>query len=305
MTVDRTRFEGIITPMLTPLTDDERIDRVAAGRLVDRLLDEGQRGLYVTGSTGESWTLTDPQRMEMFALVGERVAARGRGEVAIAHVGGVTTRRALAMTHAAAEAGCHAVAAIPPLGGRYGYEELTDYYAALADESPLPLILYHIPSVSGYDFTRAQLSAWLQMANVMGMKYTSYVLDKLERLVGAHRQQIFFNGTDQVLMAGLLLGAGGAIGTSYNLIGRLAVRIFEACRSGDLATARKLQGAVNAFCEAYHACGGVRALKALAAERFGWVSARSVAPARIVPPQVYAPAARALDEALAAVDALG
>ena len=273
-------WRGIYAPCFTPLTADERLDAEAFERAAHALLDERQAGLYVCGSTGEGYALEDAVRCEAF-----RVAARiGRERKAriIAHVGSVPTRRALAMARAAADCGCDCVAAIPPAGGRYTYQELTEYYAALAAGTPLPVLMYHIPELSGYDFSRPELSRWLELPNVAGMKFTSLDLFKMERLIALHPDKMIFHGSDQVLMYGAALGATGAIGTTYNLAGTLAVGIFESAERSDLATARRLQGALNSFIEAAHINGGARVMKALAAKRFGWASARSAAPTREV-----------------------
>jgi N-acetylneuraminate lyase len=182
------------------------------------------------------------------------------------------------MARAAAEAGCHAIAAIPPHGGKYSYEELTGYYRALAAATPLPLFVYHIPEVSGYDYSREHLSRWLEMPNVLGMKFTSFDLFRLERLAALHPDKVIFSGADQMLAQGLASGARGAIGSTYNLAGPLAIRIHSAVRNNDIAAAMALQGRLNRFIECFQTEGRLRGFKALAAGRFGWTSARSPAP---------------------------
>ncbi len=275
----REHFGGIYAAILTPLTPDERLDESAFEAFCHTLLDEGQQGLYVTGGTGEAYSIDDTVREKAFRIAARLARSRNRNERIIAHVGGVQTRRACAMATSAAAAGCDAVAAIPPYGGRYTFEELTDYYTALAKATPLPVIVYHVPHANGYDFPRERLSRWLELPNVIGIKFTSHDLFKFERLVTLHPNKVFFSGSDEVLASAVQIGAMGAIGLCYNLVGPLALKIFAAVTRGDMATALAGQSALNAFVEAYFNANSFQAFKMAAAQRNGWSSGRSPAPA--------------------------
>jgi N-acetylneuraminate lyase len=294
---ERNSWRGIYAACFTPLASDEQLDTAAMESLVANLLAEGLRGMYVTGSTGEGYALEDSVRCAAFRTV----AAAGRAKDArvIAHIGGVPTRRMLAMARAAADAGCHAVAAIPPYGGTYTYDELTSYYVALTKESPLPVLVYHIPDASGYNFNREQLSRWLEMPKIEGMKYSSTDMSVMERLCALHPDKLIFHGPDMLLMHGLSNGANAAIGATYNLTGPIALKILSAIERKDLASARKGQGALNSFIEAKNAHGNMRTMKALVAKRNKWKSAASPLPAAAANPEKVALVERVLEESLA------
>lgn len=294
----REDFRGILAASYTPLKDDESLDTGACEALHHTLLDEGQPGLYLAGGTGEEYAVDDAVRVGVFQIGARVAAARGKGERMIAHIGGVPTRRARALARAAAEAGCDAVAAIPPHGGRYSYDELSDYYRTLARDSALPLFVYHIPDATGYDFEREMLSRWLELPNVAGMKFTHYDLFKLERLCTRHPDKILFTGSDQMLMHGLACGAVGAIGSTYNLLGRVAIKIHAAVCAGNIASARQAQGTLNGFIEHLRACGGLRGLKHLVARRRGWAHATSPSPGLPVATETVDTLERALETAL-------
>jgi N-acetylneuraminate lyase len=290
---------GIFAAILTPLTAEDRLDRASFERLAQALLDEGQRGLYVAGGTGEGFALDDEVRVEAFRAAAAVVRQRRRGERVFAHVGGVHTRRAIAMATAAADAGCDAIAALPPTGWRYTYAELTAFYRELAVATPLPLLVYHQPAGTGYAFSREELSHWLELPNVLGVKFTSDDMWRFERLASLHPERAVFNGSDEMLVHGLASGAVGAIGLTYNLIGPLAVALDAAFARGDHAAARAAQGGINRFVEALVASGGLRGFKALAAEIHGWPSATSPGPGATPTAEVYRGMRPALDECLA------
>ena len=294
----REKCRGALAAMLTPLTPDERLDVASCENLANALLDEGQVGLYVGGNTGEQYAIDDSVRAELFEAVMNAVRTREKKPVIIAHVGGVPTRRAAAMARAAADAGCDAVAAMTPLGGRHSIEELVDYYRTLAGESSLPLLAYHVPIRGGFGFSREQLSMVLELPNVAGVKYTSFDLFTLERLATLHPDKVILMGSDEMLMFGLLAGAAGGIGSTYNLIGPVAVKLCAAVERRDLETALRAQGIINVFVEALFKGGGLRGFKALAAERLNWPSAKSPSPGATPPPEVYAPMTTALDQCL-------
>lgn len=294
----REDYRGIFSAILTPLTEEEALDEGAFEALAHALLEEGQAGLYITGGTGEAFGISDEVRVAAFKIAARVARARGGNAKIIAHVGGVHTRRGCALARAAAEAGCDAIAAIPPYGGKYSFEELIEYYACLAKASPLPTFVYHVPHASGYDFPRERITRWLELPNVMGLKFTSHDLFKLERLATLHADKVLFNGPDEILMSGLSCGAVGAIGLCYNLVGPLALKIHAAVRRGDTATALAGQGALNEFIEAYFKAGSFQAFKMAAARRYCWQSSRSPAPALPASTETVDALTRAMDSAL-------
>ena len=275
--------KGIFSATLTPLTEDERLDAASYEKLVHKVLDEGQSGIYVSGTTGEGYALDDSVRVEIYKLSARIVQSRRKGEFAIGHVGGVPTRRAVALARAAADAGCHAVSAVPPTGGKYNYDEITAYCTAIAQATPLPLIVYYMPAFSGYDFTRCQLSRWMEMPKVIGLKFTSFDMFRLERLIALHPDKAFFSGCDEALLSGLAVGARGAIGSTYNAVGKVALKVYAAVQRDDLDAARKAQAVLNGFMEDAFAPGThwPRVYKAFVAELLGWPSPMAAGPGAV------------------------
>jgi N-acetylneuraminate lyase len=289
-------WQGIYSACFTPFTEDQSLDDHAFEQLCRAVLNEGQRGLYVCGTTGEGFVLEDATRMRAFRTAAA-AASPSKARV-IAHVGGVTTRRAVLLAREAAVTGCDAIAALPPYGGAYSYDELTSYYSCLAQATPLPLLVYHIPERSGYQLTLDQLSRWLMLPNVLGLKYSCSDLALMERVIARHPDRMIFHGNDNLLMHGLLCGATGAIGGTYNLTGPIALKIHAAFHRMDMETMRKAQAALNGFISTRNGHGGHVTMKALAAKRYVWQSGRSPLPSGEANAEDVAVLEQALDEAL-------
>jgi N-acetylneuraminate lyase len=290
-------WKGIYPAMLTPLEQDETLDERACADLTGRLLDGGAAGLYVTGSTGEWFGIDDETRREVYRV--SVAAARGRGRI-IAHVGGVPTKRAARLARSAADFGADAVSAVPPPGDRLSAAELCSYYECIASECGLPLFAYHVPHRTGYALDHSGLSAVLETPGVEGMKYTDEDMYVLERLTSRFPEKTFFMGDDEMLLCGFCAGAGGAIGTTYNLTLPLARAILDAFERGDLDAARAAQRALNGFIEEIRKLPSpLRAVKALAAETYGWTSNASPSPGHVPSTDEIRGARLALERAMA------
>ena len=143
----------------------------------------------------------------------------------------------------AAKAGAHAISSLPPLSGQFDFSEVLCYYDALARTSDLPLLVYYFPDISQSIASTEQLETLCDLPNVLGVKFTDFDLFRMGNL--ARPGRCIFNGRDEVLAAGLLMGAGGGIGTFYNLLPELFVEIYDAAIAGRWDAARTAQGRVN------------------------------------------------------------
>lgn len=269
MTIDRNSWKGIYPAILTPLTQDLALDTDAFATLAETLLAQGVAGLYMGGNTGECFSIDDSVRTDMF-----RAAAKVNGQCKrIAHVGSVPTRRAVAMTRDAADAGMDAISAIAPYGGRYTMDELHEYYRDLADASDCPVIAYHLPARSGMDLDLDCFHRLLEIPNVIGVKFTFYDCYLLERLCTYYPEKLFYMGSDEMLIQGLAAGAAGGIGSTYNLTAPIAVELCKRFQSGDITGAQSCQKQLNDFLEAFFAIKGERltGFKRLASEVHGFL----------------------------------
>jgi N-acetylneuraminate lyase len=254
-----TRFTGVWPALVTPLTETDHVDVPMVHRLVEHLLGARVGGLYVCGGTGEGILLPACERRRMAEAAIEQVD--GRVPV-IVHVGAVATSEAMELAAHAEAIGADAVAAIPPFYYQVGFQGVKEHYQLIAGASALPLYLYYIPSSTGVAVSAGQMWELCQIPNVRGLKYTSYDMYLLEQILALGKGTLnVFSGPDELLAPMLTVGVDGAIGTTYNLLPRHFVRLYDAFRSGDVQTARQLQSQANRIIGTFLKHGGLPAVK--------------------------------------------
>ena len=249
----------ILPALITPLTPSGDLDVASTERLVDHLYKSGVGGLYVTGSTGEGIYL-DFEIRQQLVEISVRLS-KGRGNV-IVHVGAIQAAKAIELAQHAARAGADAVSSIPPFAGGYSWPETLAFYSELAQRSPLPVIAYYIPGLTGQQRTIDELASLLKISNIAGYKFTEYNLYTMQRLLARFGpDQIMYNGPDEMLALGLQFGAHGGIGTTYNFMPRLIVQIEDHCRAGRYADAVAVQKRANEIIEPLLLSHGLAASK--------------------------------------------
>ena len=230
--------EGILPALVTPITADGAVDTGALERLVTRLYAAGVDGLYVCGQTGEGLLQSVAMRKTVLEAA---IACSPREKHVIAHVGAARLADAIELARHAAKTGARAVSSLPPSGG-LSFEEIRGYYMALAQASEVPLLLYFYPEVAP-GLRAEQVVELCSVPNVAGVKFTSF---ELNRIAEMNRAGAFvLNGRDEVLAAGLLMGACGGIGSFYNLAPELFVQVWQASRRGAWSEARALQDRID------------------------------------------------------------
>lgn len=236
-------FHGILPAIVTPFDEQENFQTNAFELLMERLYSAGVDGLYVNGQTGEGLLQPVAQRKEVAETARHNTP---QGKQLIVHVGAYRTADALELARHASTIGANAVASLPPLGA-YSFDEIRSYYQALAAVSNLPVLLYYFPALSPAIQAASQVMELLEIPNVIGLKFTDFDLYKMARI--KQRGCVVFNGHDEVLIAGLLMGADGGIGTFYNLAPELFVEALRLTRQGDWDKAKQVQMKINELVE--------------------------------------------------------
>lgn len=234
-----TVFRGILPALVTPFDPDGRFDARGFEQLLERVYAAKVHGVYVNGSTGEGLLQSAAQREQVAEAA---ISNSPAGKQVIIHVGAASTAAAIKLARHAARAGAHAVSSLPPIGN-YSFGEVRAYYESLAAAADLPLLIYYFPKISTVISTISQLIELSQLPNVIGLKFTDYDLFTLSSV--KESGAVVFNGYDEVLVAGLLMGADGGIGTIYNIVPELFMRLYESAQQGRWDDARQVQAQIN------------------------------------------------------------
>mgnify|MGYP003365442793 CR=1 FL=1 len=255
------RLAGLHTALMTPYDAAGEISAPCLQKLVDLTFRQGLDGLYVGGSTGESLLLSTDEREHLFALTAE--AARGRGAL-LGHVGAISTREAVRLARCCAELKYDAVSAIPPIYFPHAKGAIFAYYRAIAEAAQgVPLVIYNIPGLSGVRFSLADFETLLAIPGVVGIKQTANDMYQMEQLRRTFPGMLLFNGFDEMMAAGLISGANGGIGSTYNIMGTRYVALRKAVAEGRNADALALQARCNAVIDVLVEVGVFQGLKYL------------------------------------------
>jgi len=238
------RIRGIFPAVVTPFDSEGRFVPAAFERLLERVFAAGVDGIYVNGHTGEGLLQPPGQRKEV-AEVAVRCAPPGK--LIIIHVGAHRTADAVELARHASSIGAHAIASLPPAGA-YCFDEIRSYYEALAAASDVPLLVYHYPEIAPGISSLEQIERLLRIPNVAGLKFTDFDLYKLW-LIKRRAGCVVLNGHDEVLAAGLLMGADGGVGSFYNLVPELFVELWRMAGEGRWQEAREIQSRINELVE--------------------------------------------------------
>lgn len=252
------QLRAVMSALLVPFGSDGSIDERGLAETVEFNIAQGIEGLYVNGSTGENLMLSGAEKRRVLALAAE--VAGGRIPL-IAQVGSLDVREARELAAHAKASGYDAVSSVTPFYYQFSFEEIVAYYRALSESTPLPFIVYFIPALTGKNLSKQQLASLLGLPTVAGIKFTSDNMYQLERLRSLFPDKIIYNGYDEICASGLVAGADGAIGSTFNITGPAVLRIRDAVAAGDIKGAQALQRVLNEFIEGAVANGLYQTLK--------------------------------------------
>lgn len=252
---------GMYAAQLVPYTDEGQVKEKELSAMVERnIVVGGMDGLYVGGSTGENFLNDNRAKRKIL----EVAAGTAKGRVSlIAQVGSLDMREAEGLARLASSLGYDAISAVTPYYYKFSFAETRDYYVRLAEAANLPMLVYSVPALTGTSFDIDQSRKLYEHPLVAGFKYTSGDLYTMERLIQAFPDRLVFSGYDELLLCGRALGAFGAIGSTYNLFGRHARKVWDAAGEGRLAEARAFQAELNSAIQEAAALGLYQTLKEL------------------------------------------
>ena len=230
-------FKGVIPAVLSVFDKDENLDEQGTREFIRYLLSFDIGGLYVTGSTAETFLMTSEERMRQVEIIMEEV---GDKVPVVVHVGAMSTRETIKLAKHAEAMGAAGVSSVPPFYFKYNADQIYNYYKDVAEATSLPMIVYNIP-LAGM-MTVDQIIRLSQIENVKGVKYTGTALFEVMQIKDGCKEGFqVYGGCDELGSSNISIGVDGIIGSFYNVIPDLYVRIWNAVKASDIPTATDLQ----------------------------------------------------------------
>jgi 4-hydroxy-tetrahydrodipicolinate synthase len=258
---------GVITAMVTPFAEDGSVDEAAARSLARRLIENGGHGLVLAGTTGESPTLDDAEKLALLRAVRDEVGAE---VLVICGTGSNDTRHSEQLSAAAADAGADAVLAVTPYYSKPNFAGIRAHYERVAGAAGIPVVLYNIPSRVVVNLSPAELAELAEIENIVAVKQAND--DDLQPIEGLR----VLAGNDGTFLRALEMGEAGGVLVATHLAGREMREIYDAVQAGDTDRAREIDDGLRPI---YEVCGKTNPIPVKAGlELLGICSARARLP---------------------------
>jgi len=232
----RTPFTGCGTALVTPFTAAGGVDEAAVRRLARRQIDGGVHFLVPCGTTGEAPTLSAAERRRVVEIVVEE--ARGKVPV-LAGAGGYDTHEVVEAAREMQAAGATGLLSVTPYYNKPTPEGLFRHYSAIAEATPLPIVLYNVPGRTGCNIDPATLVRLATIPNVVAVKEASGNMTQICEVVRAVPDGfIVLSGDDALTLPAMAVGARGIISVASNEVPDEMAQLVEAAERGDYAAAR-------------------------------------------------------------------
>jgi len=254
------KFKGIFPALLTPFDKNDNVNTKVLEEITEYNIKKGVDGFYVGGSTAEAFLLTDEERIQVMETVSK--VAKGRVTL-IAHIGCISTAQAIRLAKKAKELGYDAISSVSPFYYKFSFAEIKKYYFDIVDAVDLPMLIYNFPAFSGVNLTVDNISEFLSDERFLGVKHTSSDYFALEQFKSAFPDKVVYNGFDEMFMAGLAMGADGAIGSTFNLMAEKFIKIRNLFAENKVEEARAVQNEANVIIRALCKVGVMQGEKAV------------------------------------------
>ena len=243
-------MSGFLVAAITPFDANGQFSAGALHALMDRTIAQGAAGFLIGGSSAECPLLTHRERID-----GLMAAAHydGREKTRLmASVASISTDEAMEYAKAAETLKYDAMISTVPYYYKFGMKQIAEYFVKLRNHADVPLFLYNFPGNTGVeiDIDNPYIRGILTDGTIAGVKQTSLNLSQMERMRAMNPELVIYGGYDEVYLGARILGADGAIGSTFNFTLPLFTKIEEAYSRLDIAAAQKLQVRANNIMEA-------------------------------------------------------
>lgn len=233
-------IHGVIPPIITPTTSDDKVNEDCLGEIVDHIIAGGVHGILSLGSNGEFYGLEKEEQQRAASITIERAAGRVPVYLGIADI---TTRECVKWAKEAESMGASAVSALHPMFIGPNDEEMYQHFKAIAEATNLPVILYNNPDRMRCGLSASLVERLAQIPNIVGVKESSGDMTLTAELIRRTRHMNFkvIAGRDILILSTLVYGGAGAVASSANIVPELVVDIYNKFKSGDIQGALEAQ----------------------------------------------------------------
>lgn len=253
------QFKGVFPALVTPFDENGKINDKAMERLVRYNLEKGVSGFYVGGSTAESFMLSIDERMHALEVV---MSAIGGKVDVIANIGVFSTDQGIKLAKHADRLGVSAISSVPPFYFKFNIQEYYQYYSDILNEVSAPMLIYNVPAMSGVNFTEQDFNRFFSHDRIIGVKYTSYDLFLMQRLIQQHQEKTVFIGHDEIYLSALAAGAKALIGSTVGLMAEKFIKIESLYNACKIEEALEVQSDVNKIVSVLVKIGVFKGVKA-------------------------------------------
>ena len=235
------RFDAgeVITAMVTPFDKNLKVDFEALGNLVEHLINNGSDGILVTGTTGESPTLSFDEELEILAFVKKK--ANGRVKIVMG-AGSNSTQTAVEAAQKAQAAGADAVLTVVPYYNKPSQKGMYEHFAAIAKAVSVPVILYNIPGRTGVNMQPATIAKLAnEFKNIVAVKQSNSDLDLISDMkMLCPNDFVIYSGDDSLTLPMLALGVHGVISVASHIVGSDVKKMISLFKAGNVSEATEL-----------------------------------------------------------------
>ncbi|RKS77415.1 4-hydroxy-tetrahydrodipicolinate synthase [Motilibacter peucedani] len=229
-------FGRVVTAMVTPFTADGSLDADGAARLAEALVEQGNDGLVVNGTTGESLTTSDAEKDTVLRAVLEAVGERAS---VVAGIGTSDTVHTVELARAAEKAGAHGLLAVTPYYSKPPQAGLVAHFTSVADATGLPVMLYDIPGRTGTPITTPTMLRLAEHERIVAVKDAKDDLVAASQVLAA-TDLVYYSGTDALTLPLLAVGAVGVVTVAGHVCGPGIAAMVAAHAEGRVAEARRI-----------------------------------------------------------------
>lgn len=236
--VRKSPYGSVIVALVTPLNEDLSVNYLLAKSLAVRLVAEGVDGIVVSGTTGESPTLTVPEKLR---LIEEIRGALDPSVMVWAGASGYDTRESVELTHLSEKAGADGILAVTPYYNKPSQEGLYRHFTAMSERTALPIMLYNVPGRTSVNLLPETVLRLSQHENIVAVKEASGSIDQSSQILANCREDFYvFSGDDSLTLPILSVGGSGIVSVAAHVVAKDLRRMVDSYREGRLSVAQNI-----------------------------------------------------------------